>query len=93
MESANLDIPHSGCPVCNGSMVKTGLSVYDDRYGYPRQFALMRDPNYYHAFLDCDLSPSQLTALFTDNYPRKTIDIAQCKPHAETSGPGVMQTC
>lgn len=88
MGSVNADIPYLGCPICGGRMAKAGFTVYDDRYGYPGQFVLMRCPNCDHAFSDCDLAPSQLGELYTNYYPRKIFDLAQCKPHAEKSGLG-----
>lgn len=39
-----------------------------------------------HAFLDCDLTSSQLTELYTNYYPRKSLDIANYKSHAEQRG-------
>ena len=74
------------CPICAASTANFRPDLYDDRYGYPDQFALMRCKNCGHAFLGCDFTPDQLTALYTDYYPRKTFDLDQCKPHAEKSG-------
>lgn len=76
------------CPTCSSIEVKEIMKLYDDRYGYPGDFTLMRCHACDHAFLDCNLSPSQLTELYTNYYPRKTFDLAQCKPHAEKSGFG-----
>lgn len=76
------------CPVC-GSATKSGTTqLWDDRYGYPGQFVLMSCPNCGHVYLDCNLTPGQLGELYTNYYPRKTFDLAQCKPHAEKSGLG-----
>jgi 2-polyprenyl-3-methyl-5-hydroxy-6-metoxy-1,4-benzoquinol methylase len=74
------------CPICVSQSVDLGLGLYDDRYGYPGKFTLSRCQNCGHAFLDCDLTPSQLGELYTDYYPRKTFDLAQCKPHTEKTG-------
>lgn len=76
------------CPVCGLSQSAEVGNVYDDRYGYPGQFTLMRCPNCGHAFLDCALTPTQLGELYTNYYPRKTFDLAQFKPHSEKSGLG-----
>lgn len=73
------------CPICNALAIATSES-YDDRYGYPGQFPLMKCPSCGHAFLDCDLSPSQLTELYTNYYPRKSFDVVNYKPAIPQSG-------
>lgn len=74
------------CPVCGTVAANYPQDLWDDRYGYPGQFALMQCPTCRHAFLACDLSPSQLTELYTNYYPRKTFEVSQYKPHIEQSG-------
>lgn len=76
------------CPVCGAVSVRTTQSLWDDRYAYPGQFTLMRCFACGHAFLDCDLTPSQLGDLYTNYYPRKTFDISLCQPHTEKTGLG-----
>lgn len=76
------------CPVCRAVAVDPQKALWDDRYGYPGQFELMRCPNCGHAFLDCDLTPAQLGELYTHYYPRRTFDLAQFKPHTEKRGLG-----
>jgi len=74
------------CPICNNPQVQVVMQSFDDRYGYPGEFALMQCQHCGHAFLDCTLSPGQLTELYTHYYPRKSFDIANFKPHSEQSG-------
>jgi len=62
------------------------MQSYDDRYGYPGLFALMQCQHCGHEFLDCDLSASELIKLYTSYYPRKSLDIANYKPHKEQGG-------
>lgn len=76
------------CPVCRAVAVDPQKILWDDRYGYPGQFELMRCTNCGHAYLNCDMTPGQLSELYTNYYPRKTFDLDQCKPHAEKSGLG-----
>lgn len=76
------------CPICKQQQIRVVMQSYDDRYGYPGMFELMRCSNCGHAFLDCELTPAQLGELYTNYYPRRTFDLAQYKPHAETSGMG-----
>jgi 2-polyprenyl-3-methyl-5-hydroxy-6-metoxy-1,4-benzoquinol methylase len=64
------------------------MQSYDDRYGYPGNFDLYRCLNCGHKYLDCNMTPVQLSELYTHYYPRKTFDIAQFKPHEEASGLG-----
>jgi 2-polyprenyl-3-methyl-5-hydroxy-6-metoxy-1,4-benzoquinol methylase len=74
------------CPICKSEGVNGVMQLYDDRYGYPGQFTLMKCRNCGHLFLNCDLSPSQLTELYTNYYPRKSFDVAEYKPYTEESG-------
>lgn len=74
------------CPICRDLQAQVLMQVSDDRYGYPGQFALMKCPCCGHIFLDCDLSASQLTGLYTNYYPRKSFDIATYKAYAEEKG-------
>lgn len=62
------------------------MQSHDDRYGYPGQFELMRCPDCGHAFLNCNLTPSELVGLYTNYYPRKAFDVANYKPHTERRG-------
>lgn len=74
------------CPVCNQPQSDVVMRVYDDRYGYPGIFELLRCQNCGHACLNCALTPSQLGELYTNYYPRKTFDLAQYKPHVVENG-------
>lgn len=74
------------CPVCSGMVVGPDQILWDDRYGYPGRFALMRCPGCGHAFLECGFIPAQLSVLYTNYYPRKTFDVEQYKPHSEIGG-------
>lgn len=76
------------CPVCRAAAVDPQKKLWDDRYGYPGMFELMRCANCGHEFLDCSMTSSQLGELYTNYYPRKTFDVAQFKPHEEASGLG-----
>jgi len=74
------------CPICKAKAVTRVIKRYDDRYGYPGQFPLMRCVHCGHAFLDCVLTPSQLTTLYNNYYPRKSLGIESYKPHVERGG-------
>ena len=74
------------CPICNHLNIQVIMQSCDDRYGYPGQFNLMKCQQCGHAFLNCDMEPSQIGTLYTDYYPRKSFDINNYKPHSEQSG-------
>lgn len=74
------------CPICKNQYAYAFMQVSDDRYGYPGQFSLIECPSCDHAFLDCALSSSQLTLLYTNYYPRKSFDIQQYKLCTERAG-------
>ena len=76
------------CPICKQEKVRVVMQSFDDRYGYPGMYELMRCSNCGHIFLNCSLTPSQLGELYTNYYPRKAFDLAQFQPHAEESGLG-----
>ena len=85
MESANLDIPHSGCPVCNSLPILIG-ERYDDRYGYHGAFPLLKCQNCGHAFLQGEFSPELLRDLYSNYYPRSTFDLESYRPFQEREG-------
>lgn len=74
------------CLICGTSPIVQQDLLYDDRYGYPGRFSLMRCKDCGHIFLKCDFDTGQLTELYTNYYPRKTFDIAQYEPYKEKSG-------
>ena len=74
------------CPICKNLQVQVVMQSCDDRYGYPGQFPLKQCGYCGHAFLECDLSPIQLTELYTNYYPRKNFDITKYKPYIEQGG-------
>lgn len=70
------------CPICGGGTSLMGR-VFDDRYGYPGSFPLLRCGHCGHSYLECEFTPAQLSDLYTNYYPRKTFDIGQFKAHTE----------
>jgi 2-polyprenyl-3-methyl-5-hydroxy-6-metoxy-1,4-benzoquinol methylase len=74
------------CPICKEPQPHFLMQTHDDRYGYRGAFALLQCQRCGHKYLDCDLSSAQLTELYTNYYPRKSLDIANYKPHAERDG-------
>lgn len=74
------------CPICREYSPKLIMHTYDDRYGYPGLFSLLHCQHCGHEFLECNLTPSELTELYTNYYPRKSLDIESYTPHPEQSG-------
>jgi len=73
------------CPICSSDAIRESLSVYDDRYGYPGEFRLLECTRCGHVTLDhLDLSPAEVTRIYSDYYPRASIDLDNLQPHAAT---------
>ncbi len=74
------------CPICNSEKINVFLRAYDDRYGYPGHFDLMKCMVCGHKFLDGHFSAEQLTELYTDYYPRRSFDLEKFSPYVERTG-------
>ena len=74
------------CPVCSSSRCTRAGEVYDDRYGYPGRFPLLKCADCGHAFLQGEFSPELLRNLYSNFYPRSTFDLARHKPYQKTKG-------
>ena len=74
------------CPICRQGHTHVVFRSYDDRYGFPGQFDLVKCYNCGHKFLDCVLASIKLTELYTSYYPRRSFDIGKSKPHVEKTG-------
>ena len=74
------------CPICNYSAPSSFLELYDDRYGYPGIFQLVKCTNCRHLFLEGDFSPELLSNLYSNYYPRSSLNLTDFLPHKEVSG-------
>ena len=74
------------CPVCGSSASAIGAKLFDDRYGYPGKFSLMRCRECGHAFLEHDFTRKQLTDLYSNYYPRSDFDLDTYQPYREEKG-------
>lgn len=74
------------CVICHSDETIPNGKRFDDRYGYPEAYALSLCENCGHQFLQANFSPADLTALYTNYYPRKTFDVEAYRPYPETSG-------
>jgi 2-polyprenyl-3-methyl-5-hydroxy-6-metoxy-1,4-benzoquinol methylase len=83
----NVDIRDTvDCPICTSQQLKTDYHLYDDRYGYPGLYPLIRCRKCGHCFLDKKFSSEELSELYTLYYPRRTFDLDQFKPNKEVQG-------
>jgi len=74
------------CLICKSGTLGVSCSLFDDRYGYPGKFALMRCRECGHAFLLHEFTPEQLTDLYSNYYPRSGFDLESYQPHQEEAG-------
>lgn len=73
------------CPICNSEVFGL-MSGYDDRYGYPGTFQILKCRSCGHAFLQGEFSPEKLRDLYSNYYPRSTFNLEQHQPYKEASG-------
>ncbi len=76
----------TGCSICNSTSLVSLGDRYDDRYGYPGRFPLLRCADCGHAFLQATFSPEALRDLYSNYYPRSTFDLSQHKLCKENGG-------
>jgi len=69
------------CPVCASYSRKSLLSLYDDRYGYNGVFSLQQCEHCNHMHLDGAPSERALGDLYTNFYPRKSLNPNNFKPY------------
>ena len=75
------------CPICASSKTKPlHRALFDDRYGYPGKFDLVRCTECKHTFLDAAFSESELTHLYSVYYPRSALDLDRYAPRKEARG-------
>lgn len=62
------------CPVCQGEAFVPGVEIFDDRYGEPNRYQLVRCAACGHVATAPRLRELDLPALYGTYYPRKNID-------------------
>jgi SAM-dependent methyltransferase len=74
------------CPVCD-SPSEPGLSaLHDDRYGYPGRFTIRRCSSCGHRFIDAVFTEPELRSLYSEYYPRGTLNLGEFQPYTEAHG-------
>jgi methionine biosynthesis protein MetW len=74
------------CPICGAEGNTPKLLLYDDRYGYPGEFDLFECKNCSHKFLNGEFSEEQIIDLYTNYYPRSSVDLENYRPYREVKG-------
>ena len=75
------------CPICGAHEIAKAFEVYDDRYGYPGEFWLMKCPGCGHRFLrGADFTDAQIQSLYSNYYPRHSMRPEDYRPHVERTG-------
>lgn len=74
------------CPICGGQNIVSSGERYDDRYGYPGRFPLMKCIGCGHVFLQGEFSPEMLRDLYSNYYPRSTYELESHRPYREVRG-------
>lgn len=74
------------CPICKSTIYTESFIAYDDRYGYDREFSLLKCNKCKHSFLDANFSHSQIEELYTKYYPRQTYSVSDYEAHKERIG-------
>ena len=74
------------CLICTEKYLTDFICLYDDRYGYPGVFDLIRCRNCGHTFLQNTFSSGQLTELYSQYYPRSNFDVSEYRPYKNPQG-------
>ncbi len=74
------------CSVCGNSTDNYIDRLFDDRYGYPGFFTLVRCLACGHKQLLAEFEHEDLLQLYTEFYPRSMYDLASHRPHHEVNG-------
>jgi len=74
------------CVICGSRVLRKLYDIFDDRYGYPGTFGLVKCDSCGHAFLPGEFPPELLRDLYSNYYPRATFDLERYQPYQEKSG-------
>lgn len=76
------------CPVCEQAHTVARRRVHDDRYGYPGEYSLFECLGCGHTSLAGTFSPEALGDLYSNFYPRSSLQLEDFRPYEEVSGFG-----
>ena len=58
------------CQICSNTLNPFYECVYDDRYGYPKTYSIMKCESCGHAIVAPELTSNEISTLYTEYYPR-----------------------
>jgi len=70
------------CRIC-GAALQAERQLFDDRYGYPDRYGLYRCAGCGHRALNLQMTPAQVSELYTRFYPRSSFDVEAWQPPRE----------
>ncbi|WP_406656581.1 class I SAM-dependent methyltransferase [Methanolobus sp. ZRKC2] len=59
------------CQICSKKTELFYEDIYDDRYGFPQTYSLLKCDSCGHAIVSPELTPKEISTLYTEYYPRK----------------------
>ena len=74
------------CPICYSENPRFLFEGWDLTFAYPDSAWVYQCRNCGHVFVAGELTPEQLTDMYTNYYPRSNFDVEDYKPHEEKSG-------
>ena len=67
------------CKICSYDISNTTATLFDDRLGYPGEYNFYVCPLCGHGMLALNLTPSEISDMYTRYYPRGALDLAPDK--------------
>lgn len=73
---------HTICPVCESQQTSECRTIFDDRYGQPDLFKLVKCAQCGHQMTSPRLAEAELGALYSTYYPRKQVEVDEIRREA-----------
>jgi 2-polyprenyl-3-methyl-5-hydroxy-6-metoxy-1,4-benzoquinol methylase len=73
------------CPICSHALEQR-RTIFDDRYGYPSQYAVLNCSQCKHQLLAIHMNSIDVSRLYTEFYPRSTFDLDSWQPGKSEDG-------
>ena len=74
------------CPICKANKIEFIYNLFDDRYGYPGTYQLLKCNSCGHLFTNIDFTTEQIKELYSDYYPRSNLSVENYRPHNDKHG-------
>ncbi|MGL4944088.1 MAG: class I SAM-dependent methyltransferase [Thermoguttaceae bacterium] len=74
------------CPICHSEKTKFLFEGYDHWFGHPDSSLVYSCKECGHVFVAGELTPEQLTDMYTNYYPRSNFNVEDYQPYKEKSG-------